>query len=53
MVQQPNFFGCIEDLDALTRAVHESGARIVAHCNPIALGLLKTPGECGVDVAVG
>ena len=53
VVQQPNFFGCIEDLDALTRAVHESGARIVAHCNPIALGLLKTPGECGVDIAVG
>ena len=53
VVQQPNFFGCTEDLDALTERVHAAGARIVVHCNPIALALLKTPGECGADIAVG
>ena len=53
MVQQPNYFGCLEDLDALTEAVHLSGAKIIVHCNPIALALIKTPGECGADIAVG
>ena len=53
VVQQPNYYGCIEDLDALTEAVHAAGARLVVHCNPIAMGLLKTPGECGADIAVG
>ena len=53
VVQQPNYFGILEDLDALTEAVHASGARIVVHCNPIALAVLKTPGECGADIAVG
>ena len=53
VVQQPNFFGCLEDLDALTESIHAGGARIVVHCNPIALALLKTPGECGADIAVG
>ena len=53
VVQQPNYFGCLEDLDALTRATHDGGARIIVHCNPISLALLKTPGECGADIAVG
>lgn len=53
VIQQPNFFGCLEDLDALTEAAHAAGARIIVHCNPIALALLKTPGECGADIAVG
>ena len=53
VVQQPNFFGCLEDLDALTQRAHEGGARIVVHCNPIAMAILKTPGECGADIAVG
>ena len=53
VVQQPNFFGCIEDLDALTESAHAGGARLIAHCNPIAMAVLKTPGECGADIAVG
>ena len=53
VVQQPNFFGCLEDLDALAESVHAGGARIIVHCNPIALALVKTPGECGADIAVG
>ncbi len=53
VVQQPNYFGCIEKLDVLTEVVHSVGARMIVHCNPIALALLKTPGECGADIAVG
>ncbi len=53
VVQQPNYFGCIEDLDVLTQSVHAAGAKIIVHCNPIAMALLKTPGECGADIAVG
>ncbi len=53
VVQQPNYFGCLEDLDTLTESVHEGGARMIVHCNPIALAVLKTPGECGADIAVG
>lgn len=52
-VQQPNFFGLFEDAEDLGKAVHESGALYVMGCNPIALGILKTPRECGADVAVG
>ena len=52
-LQQPNFYGNIEDAEALGQLVHEAGAKFIMSCNPISLGLLKTPAECGADVAVG
>ena len=52
-VQQPNFFGLFEDADALGRIAHEKGAMFVMGCNPIALAIMKTPRDCGADVAVG
>ncbi|MGN0034262.1 MAG: aminomethyl-transferring glycine dehydrogenase subunit GcvPA, partial [Coriobacteriales bacterium] len=52
-VQSPNFYGVIEDVAAATQAAHDAGAKMVMGFSPIALGLLKTPGEYGVDVAVG
>jgi len=52
-VQQPNFFGQLEDAEALGQAVHEAGAMYVMGCNPIALAIMKTPRDCGADVAVG
>jgi glycine dehydrogenase subunit 1 len=52
-VQSPNFYGVIEDTQALCRAAHAAGARFIMAANPISLGLLKTPGECGADIAVG
>ena len=52
-VQQPNFFGQLEDADALGELVHAAGALFVMGCNPISLGVLKTPRDCGADVAVG
>ena len=54
IVQSPNFFGCIEDGDALARAAHERGALlIVAIAEPLSLGLLRPPGEYGADIATG
>jgi len=53
IVQSPNFFGCIEDLQALADAAHSAGALlIVAVTEPISLGLLKPPGACGADIVV-
>ena len=52
-VQSPNYFGVIEDMDAVVAAAHEKGVKVIMGCNPISLGLLKTPGEYGADIAVG
>ena len=52
IVQQPNFFGCVEDLTALVEATHKAGALFVLSVDPISLGLLKRPGEYGVDIVV-
>ncbi|HHV78966.1 MAG TPA: aminomethyl-transferring glycine dehydrogenase subunit GcvPA [Firmicutes bacterium] len=53
ILQQPNFFGCIEDFSQVTRLVHSRGALVVDVADPISLGVLKSPGEYGVDVACG
>ncbi|MGZ4171592.1 MAG: aminomethyl-transferring glycine dehydrogenase subunit GcvPA [Solirubrobacteraceae bacterium] len=53
IVAQPNFLGAVEDLEALAGAAHEVGALCVAACDPLPLSLLRAPGDCGVDVAVG
>jgi glycine dehydrogenase subunit 1 len=54
VVQSPNFFGCVEDLQSLADQAHAVGALlIVVVTEAIALGLLKTPGECGADIVVG
>jgi glycine dehydrogenase subunit 1 len=54
-VQQPNFYGAVEDVAALAAAAKEAvgDAVVVGSYDPIALGILKPPGECGVDVCVG
>ena len=52
-VQQPNFFGQFEEAEEIAALVHEAGAMYVMGCNPIALAIMKTPAECGADVAVG
>ena len=53
LLQQPNFYGCVEDADAAAAVIHEAKAKLVMSCNPIALAVMKTPGEVGADVAVG
>ena len=53
IVQYPNFFGQIEKLDGLAEQVHAVGALLCIAADPIALGLLKSPGQLGADIAVG
>ncbi len=56
VIQQPNFFGNLEDVDALTDWAHARGALVIAVVNPTALALLKPPGEWGAkgaDIVVG
>ena len=57
---QPNFYGAVEDAEALSAAAKAAASAaqgsapvVVAQVDPITLGVLKAPGECGVDVAVG
>ena len=60
VIQQPNFFGVLEDVDALTDWAHRHGALVIAVVNPTSLALLKPPGEWGgidatrgADITVG
>jgi glycine dehydrogenase subunit 1 len=56
VIQQPNFFGLLEDVDALTDWGHANGALVIAVVNPLSLATLKPPGEWGakgVDIVVG
>ncbi len=53
---QPNFYGAVEDAPALSAAAHAAGGEqltVISQVDPITLGVLAAPGECGVDVAVG
>ncbi len=51
-VQSPNYLGIIEDMDGVVECAHASGAKVVMGFNPISLGILRSPGEYGADVAV-
>jgi glycine dehydrogenase subunit 1 len=51
--QSPNHLGAVEDAGALAQAAKESPAVVIGSYDPLPLGILKPPGECGVDVAVG
>lgn len=52
-IQQPNYFGIVEDADSLVVAIHEKGAKAIMGVNPISLAIVKTPAEVGADIAVG
>jgi glycine dehydrogenase subunit 1 len=56
VIQQPNFFGSLEDVDALTDWAHARGALVIAVVNPTSLSVLKPPGKWGTrgaDIVVG
>ena len=56
VIPQPNFFGVLEEVDALTDWAHQHGALAIAAVNPVSLGMLKPPGEWGregVDIVCG
>ncbi|NLC97013.1 MAG: aminomethyl-transferring glycine dehydrogenase subunit GcvPA [Erysipelotrichaceae bacterium] len=52
-VEQPNYFGLLEDTKELGNIVHNTGSKYIIGCNPISLGLISTPNESGADIAVG
>ena len=52
-LQQPNFLGTVEDIAPLAEAAKRTGAMLVCAVDPLTLGILKPPGEHGVDIAVG
>jgi glycine dehydrogenase subunit 1 len=56
VIQQPSFFGTLEDVDRLTDWAHQMGTLVIAIVNPTSLALLKAPGhwgEGGADIAIG
>jgi len=53
VLAQPNFLGAVELLDELAAQAHAAGALAICSCDPIPLALLKSPGEQGIDIAVG
>lgn len=53
IVQSPNFFGCIEDLQAIEPLIHKVNGLIIVGTNPLSLGLLEPPGSFGADIVVG
>lgn len=54
VVQSPNFFGVIEDVDAVSKAAHDAGAlSVVAVAEAMSLGALKAPGDVGADIVCG
>lgn len=53
LIQQPNFFGLLEDGDGVGALLKDSEIKYIMSCNPISLGILKAPSEYGADIAVG
>lgn len=51
VVQYPNFYGTIEDIEQIAQIVHEAGALLVVNTTPIPLAMLRSPGELGADIA--
>jgi len=53
IVQNPNFFGSLDDFSDIAEYTHASGALLIVACYPISLGLVKTPGQMGADIVIG
>jgi len=53
ILQNPNFFGCIDDFSDIAAAAHRQQALLIVSAYPISLGILKTPGAMGADIVTG
>lgn len=52
LIQHPNFFGCLEEVEQAAEIAHRKGALLVVSVDPISLGILKRPGDYGADIVV-
>jgi glycine dehydrogenase subunit 1 len=52
VIQHPNFFGSLEDVASIAELAHQHGALVIHVFDPISLGILKRPGDLGVDIAI-
>jgi glycine dehydrogenase subunit 1 len=53
IVQQPNFYGCLEEVEAIGEIARQHGALFIVSADPVSLGVLEAPGNYGADIAVG
>lgn len=53
LLQNPNFFGCLDDLGDMIKQAHDAGAIAVVSAYPVSLGVVKTPGEMDADIVTG
>lgn len=53
ILQNPNFFGVVDDHSDIAEMCHRRGILVIQSCYPIALAMIKSPGETGVDIATG
>lgn len=53
IVQNPNFFGIVEDYTEIEKSAHGNKSLLIMNVDPISLAILKTPGEIGADIAIG
>lgn len=53
IVQNPNFFGGLNDFTGLAAEAHANGALLITSVYPVSLGMVKSPGEMGADIVVG
>ena len=52
-IEQPNYYGQFENVEKAAEIIHAAKGKLIVGCNPISLGIVKTPAECGADIAVG
>jgi glycine dehydrogenase subunit 1 len=53
LIQHPNFFGYLEDVESIGKTVHAAGGLFAVSVDPISLGILQPPGVYGADAATG
>ncbi len=53
LIQSPNFFGMIENLQSVAELTHRRGGLMIVSTNPLSLGMLEAPGKLGADIVVG
>ena len=53
IVQNPNFFGCIDEFSDIADAAHDKGSLLIVSSYPVSLGILKTPAAMGADIVTG